>query len=106
MSLDEAHHLTVKAVARPLRVAYLIDVADCPNPLLDAVFAEAYGRWGGRRTLIVPATSDGVDPRYAEWLSLFDADVVYSFVSLTDGAVAGFHERYGPARLTHHHDWS
>jgi hypothetical protein len=105
MILDKPHHLSVKAVARPLRVAYLIDVADCPNALLDAVFAEAYGRWGGRRTLIVPATCDGVDPRYADWLGFFDADVVYSFVSLSDDAVAAFHERYGPAHLTHHHEW-
>jgi hypothetical protein len=37
-----------------MRVAYLVELADSPDELLDAIFAEAYGRWGGRRTLIVP----------------------------------------------------
>ena len=41
---EKPQHLSVKAAARPLRVAYLTDAVDCPNALLDAVFAEAYGR--------------------------------------------------------------
>jgi hypothetical protein len=88
--------------ARPLRVAYLIDAANCTYKLLDAIFAEAYGRWGGRRTLIVPATERGIDQRYQKWLWFYDADVIYSYVALTDEVVAGVHERYGPAHLKWH----
>jgi len=88
--------------ARPLRVAYLIDVANCTDQLLDAIFAEAYGRWGGRRTLIVPATERGIDERYQKWLSFYNADVIYSYAALTDGAVASIHEQYGPAHLKQH----
>jgi hypothetical protein len=36
--------------ARPLRVAYLVDVTTTNDQLLDAIFAESYGRWGGRRS--------------------------------------------------------
>jgi hypothetical protein len=43
--------LTSVAVARPLRVAYLIDLDDAPDALFDEINLEAYGRWGGRRTL-------------------------------------------------------
>lgn len=99
---EKPEHLTVAALARPLRIAYLVDLGDCPDALLDAIFAEAYGRWGGRRTLIVPATAQGIDARYADWLGYFDADILYSFVALDDAAVARMHERYGPAHLVKH----
>jgi hypothetical protein len=51
-------------------------------------FAEAYGRWGGRRTLIIPAKSDAIDPRYAKWLEYYDPDIICSFVLLQDSLVA------------------
>jgi hypothetical protein len=96
------NQLTTAGTARPLRVAYLIDTDDCPDQLLDSIFAEAYGRWGGRRTLIIPAKPDGIDERYAEWLWYYDPDVIYSFVALTDGTVTRVHEKYGPAHLVYH----
>jgi hypothetical protein len=105
MKWDKPEHLTVAALARPLRIAYLVDLGDCPDTLLDAIFAEAYGRWGGRRTLIVPATMQGIDARYADWLGYFDADILYSFVALEDAAVAHIHERYGPAHLIRHREF-
>ena len=71
----------VRATARPVRVAYLVDLFDCPDALLDAIFAESYSRWGGRRTIIVPTTADGIDERYSEWLLFIDPDVIYSFVA-------------------------
>jgi hypothetical protein len=88
--------------ARPLRVAYLIDLTITNGQLLDAIFAECYGRWGGRRTLIVPATADGIDLQYERWLYFYDADIIYSYVHLNGAAVAGIHERYGPAHLKYH----
>jgi hypothetical protein len=96
------NQLTTAGTARPLRVAYLIDTDDCPNQLLDRIFAEAYGRWGGRRTLIIPAKPDEIDERYTEWLWYYDPDVIYSFVALTDETVARVHEKYGPAHLLYH----
>jgi hypothetical protein len=96
------NQLTTAGTARPLRVAYLIDTNDCPDQLLDRIFAEAYGRWGGRRTLIIPAKPDGIDERYTKWLWYYDPDVIYSFVALTDGTVTRVHEKYGPAHLVYH----
>ena len=102
MMATTSNQLTTVATARPLRVAYLIDTGDCPDALLDAIFSEAYGRWGGRRTLIVPAKPDGIDSAYRDWLLHYDADVIYSFVALADSAVADIHERYCPAHLEYH----
>ena len=96
--------LTSAGVARPLRVAYVVDLDDAPDALFEAINAESYGRWGGRRTLIVPGKREGVDPRYRKWLGHFDADIIYSFVRLGDAAVADMHELFGPAFLTLHPD--
>lgn len=75
---------------------------NCPPGCLDAVFAECYGRWAGRRSLLVPGTPEGIDQRYDEWLWYFDPDIIYSFVPLTENAVAAVHERFGPAFLKLH----
>lgn len=72
----------VEATARPLRVAYLVNFDTCTHELLDAVFAECYSRWGGRRTLVIPATEDaGISEDYKKWLSLYDPDIIYSYVN-------------------------
>jgi hypothetical protein len=102
---SKPEQLTSGAVARPLRVAYVVDLDDAPDALFEAISAESYSRWGGRRTLIVPGKRGGVDPRYMEWLAHFDADIIYSFVRLDDAAVADMHERCGPALLTLHTDY-
>jgi hypothetical protein len=102
MTWEKSEQLKAVGHARPLRVAYLVDLEACPDSLFDAIFAEAYSRWGGRRSLIVPASSEGIDPRYEEWLFFYDADVIYSFVGLSDAAVETCHERYGPAHLVRH----
>src|SRR4029078_1183052 len=94
-------HLTTSGTARSLRVAYLLDPDDCPEALLYSIFSEAYGRWGGRRTLITPAKVDG-NGRFSDWLLHFDADIIYSFVGLADNVVASVHEKYGPAHLVLH----
>ena len=101
MMWEKPHPFAV-GVSRPLRVAYLIELENCPDELFEGIFAEAYGRWGGRRTLIVPATPDGIDERYADWLYYSDPDVIYSFVDLKEEAVLALHERYAPAHLVRH----
>ena len=88
------------STARPLRVAYLIDLDACPHELLDAVFAECYSRWGGRRTLIIPATeNEGIHEDFQRWLYLYDPDIIYSYVNLADDIVAKIHETYCPLYL-------
>lgn len=100
---DKPEHCKATGISRPVRVAYLVDLADCSHLLLDAIFAEAYSRWGGRRTAIVPATAEGLDERYAQWLFYLDPDIIYSFVDLSSAAVESIHERFAPAALIKHH---
>ena len=90
---------TITATARPLRVAYLIDRDECGGHVLAAIFRECYGRWGGRRTLIVPAKPEGIDEQYVDWLWHYDPDIIYSFVALSEDAIAPIHEKYCPTHL-------
>ncbi len=96
----------VEATARPLRVAYLVNFETCTHELLDAVFAECYSRWGGRRTLIIPATEEaGISEDYKTWLSLYDPDIIYSYVNFSDDLIEKIHEDYCPLYLKGHHHY-
>jgi hypothetical protein len=87
---------------RPIRVAFLVDEHEHWRPMLDAVFAESYGRWGGRFSLIVPCQAREVRPAYLPWLEAYDADIIYSYVDLTEEAVVSLHERLYPSFLMRH----
>ena len=100
---DKPEHCRVTGISRPVRVAYLVDITDCPDVLLDRVFAEAYSRWGGRRTAIIPATATGIDDCYVPWLHILDPDIIYSFVDLDDATVEDIHERFAPSSLIKHY---
>ena len=89
--------------ARPIRVAYLVeDPAEGSSEILDAIFAECMGRWGGRFSLVVPASSEGPRRSYEEWLKAFDPDVVYSYVPLSQATVLRLHEWLYPSFLIRH----
>ena len=95
----------VQSTVRPLRVAYLVNLEDCPAELLDAIFAECYARWSGRRTLIVPANLEsGVHEDYKEWLLVHDPDIIYSYVNLSEEVVFEINETYCPLYLRKHEE--
>lgn len=53
---EKPTHRKIEGTARPLRVAYLVDLATCENLLIDKIIAESFSRWSGRRTPIIPAS--------------------------------------------------
>ncbi len=87
---------------RPIRVAFLVDQHEHWRAMLEAIFADSYGRWGGRFSLIVPCENGVIRPAYLSWLRAYDADIVYSYVSLPDREVERLHEQFGPAFLVQH----
>jgi hypothetical protein len=95
---------TAKAYVRPrpIRVAYLVEEHEHWKTMLDAIFAEAYGRWGGRFSLIVPCENGEIRSAYVPWLDAYDPDIVYSYVGLKDIVVERIHERFCPAFLVKH----
>jgi hypothetical protein len=87
---------------RPIRVAYLVEDHEHSRPLLDAVFAHCHSRWGGRFSLVVPCSKGLLHDAYANWLHVFDPDVIYSYIHLEHTTVEYLHERYYPSVLIKH----
>lgn len=87
---------------RPVRIAFLVEVSKYADLTLDAVFANCYGRWGGRFNLIVPCVDGAIVAEYWPWLETFDPDIVYSYVDLPPAGVLEIHERLVPAHYFSH----
>jgi hypothetical protein len=87
---------------RPVRIAFLIEDGQHAALALDGIFADCYGRWGGRFSLIVPCQNGRIPPNYWEWLKTFDPDVVYSYVPLSRADVLEVHERLAIAHYAYH----
>jgi hypothetical protein len=68
---------------RPLRVAYLVPHAPS-HALLDVIFDESMSRWGGRRTAVLKTDGASIGDHDWRFLDLWDADLIYSYVPLTD----------------------
>ena len=70
---------------RPVKIAYLVAQDESPenHMTLDGLYYEAYSRWGGAYTLIVPVSSkDFLHPGYDKWLQHYDPDLVYTYVDI------------------------
>lgn len=93
---------TVRARARPTRLAYLIDPGDCPPELLDELFHANYGIWGGRMNPIVPAPGGIVDESYWGLLMFADPDIVYAYATLEGSVVERLCRQIGPSRIEVH----
>lgn len=94
--------LQAQSSVRPIRVAYLIERGKHEHLVLDAVFADAYSRWGGRFSLLVPCAEGRIDPRFWPWLEAFDPDIIYSYSNLEEAEVLKLHERIYPADYLMH----
>jgi hypothetical protein len=88
--------------SRPARIAFLIEEDDHSASALDGIFADCYGRWGGRFSLIVPCEDRKISSGYWPWLERFGPDIVYSYVPLGDDDVLEVHERLAPSAYTLH----
>jgi len=89
----------ITAMARPMRVAFIIEDGDGVHPWLDAAFSESFSRHAGRQSLVVPVMNGDIPGRYFDWLKEFDPDIVY-LVTVKNEHVAGLIERYcSPLRM-------
>lgn len=71
--------------------------------ILDGIFSEAYSRWGGAKSLIIPFNNDSfISTRYLDWLEIYDADFVYSYVDLTAEQIDTINKKSLPIEMTRH----
>lgn len=87
---------------RPIKIAFFIsdEENETNHLILDEIFKYSYTCWGGARFLILPLNSD--EKSYLEWLSFYDADIVYSYIELTDEQIQKVEENNSPALLMEH----
>lgn len=74
-----------KASNRPVKIVYLVPTDNSPQTHMniDAVFFEAYTRWAGVYTLVIPTNANEfMTDGYEEWLKHYDPDFVYTYVDL------------------------
>jgi hypothetical protein len=90
--------------SRPIRVAYLLADDEHAHLKLDAIFAASLAFWGGRYSLICPCENGYPRESYVSWLKVFDPDIIYSFIDLSDENLRRIREMVGPAYLVRHQE--
>ncbi|MVF24650.1 hypothetical protein EVC37_24065 [Methylocaldum sp. BRCS4] len=71
--------------------------------VLDSVFYEAYTRWGGAYTLVVPISSqDFLADGYDEWLQYYDPDFLYTYVDIDQAFVQRIDRLCSPIAFLKH----
>ena len=82
----------VQATARALRIAYVLEDGVDAHGWLDAIFANCFGRDGGRQSLVVPLVNGVISKPFQTWLQLLDPDFVllltYNNAALAPGLMA------------------
>ena len=82
----------VGATPRALRIAYVLEDGVDAHGWLDAIFADCFGRDGGRQSLIVPLVNGAISEPFQAWLRLLDPDIVllltYNNAALAPGLMA------------------
>ena len=82
----------IRATPRPIRVAYLLENGCDAHAWLDAIFAECFGRHGGRQSLIVSIENGVITERYKEWLKFLDPDFVLALTYDNQALAAGLND--------------
>lgn len=101
------HEINVHAEAatRPIKVAYFVPSSESDETqwILDSVFYEAYTRWGGTSSLVIPCNKDGFqNESYGPWLTFLDPDFVYSYVDFEDVVVEKISKLCSPISFIRH----
>ncbi len=82
----------IRAVPRPVRIGYLLEDGPDAHRWLDAIFANCFGRDGGRQSLIVPVAGGAISKRYQDWLRILDPDIVIALTFDNEALVPGLVE--------------
>lgn len=95
----------IRSYNRPAKVAFLIPTVEDEKThwILDGIFYEAYSRWGGTHSLIIPF--QGGQPEkdeYMDWLENLDPDFVYSFVDLDEKMIREIDQLITPIEMIRH----
>lgn len=78
-------YISVGTKSRSVKIAYLIEEDSNASENLNQIFFDAYSRWGGRYTLVVPLKNGFIaSDEYRKWINQFDPDVIYTFNDINE----------------------
>lgn len=104
-------HISASTTCRQVKIAYLIANNEHAHKNLDHIFADAYARWGGRYTLIIPIKNGKIDgEEYWRWLTNFDPDIIYTSGHVNKELIKNIERFICPMRFEEikymfHNDW-
>ncbi len=103
--MESKKSINVRYFNRPVKVAFIVPLVEdkISHWILDGIFYEAYSRWGGAKSLIIPFNKDEfISAKYLDWLEVYDADIVYSYVDLTPEQIDTINKKSLPIEMTMH----
>lgn len=103
--MESKRSINVRYFNRPVKVAFIVPFVESKitHWILDGIFYEAYSRWGGAKSLIIPFEKDRfIFAQYLDWLEMYDADIVYSYVDLTPEQIYTINKKTLPIEMRLH----
>ncbi len=104
------HYISIQHRARPLRFLFLVENNAKASNVFDEIFEDAYKRWAGCRTLLVPVENGRIEENYLAWIHWYDPDIIYSYAQLDNSTITELDQRASPISFlkhtTHHDDSS
>lgn len=87
MPFNPTDHISVYSHPRPARIAFLVDVNDCPVEMRKAILDFNSNLWGGRFNPVIPFDNGVIPQGYWNLLNFYDPDIVYSYANLTEASI-------------------
>lgn len=84
MPFNPTDHISLLSQPRPVRIAFLVDINDCPIEMRKAILDFNSELWGGRFNPIIPVDNGAIPQGYWNLMNFYDPDVVYSYVALSE----------------------
>lgn len=103
--MENHKSINVRYSSRPAKVAFIVPIEEERNShwTLDGIFYEAYSRWGGTKSLLIPfRNGDFISNSYLDWLEKYDPDFVYSYVDLTPEQIDTINKKSLPIEMNKH----
>ncbi len=97
--------IDVRASNRPAKIAFIVpnDESQLSNWILDGIFYEAYTRWGGAKSLIIPFNEEEpIQEEYIAWLTQYDPDFIYSYVDMPKVQIEQLNKCSLPIKMIRH----
>ncbi|MBN21260.1 MAG: hypothetical protein CL678_08220 [Bdellovibrionaceae bacterium] len=82
--MNKSESRALKANARPLRVAFLVDPSCATDKQINEIIVWSCNKWGGSYFPIIPCNGTQIEDDWWALLEIADPDIIHSNVSIGD----------------------